>query len=71
MAYPSKFKALEQEYGKGIAEILVEELNELQDISAVARKFGMRYATIYDKVRECGIQKQPARWSLPEVEHAQ
>lgn len=72
MAYPSKFKALEQKFGKPIGEILVEKLNELRDISKVARHpdIDMTYANIYDKVQELGIEKN-VTWRLPEPEHAE
>lgn len=71
MAYPSKFKRLETQYGRPIAEILVDKLNEHDgNITSVAREFEMTYSKVYDKIRECGLVKSPARWSLPEAEHA-
>ena len=70
MAYPSKFRELEVIHGKPIGEILVERLNELEDISKVAREIDMSYDSVYGKVKELGIVKDPPRWRLPEVSHA-
>lgn len=70
MAYPSKFKALEEQYGMSIGEILVMKLNELGNIVQVSRNIGMSYDLVYAKVRDCGIVKKPAEWTLPETEHA-
>lgn len=72
MAYPSKFKRLEAEHGKPVAEILVNKLNEHDGkIALVAKDLDITYAKLYDKIQECGLIKTPARWSLPEAEHAE
>lgn len=71
MPYQSKFKQLETEYGKPIAEILVEKLNEVGDIAKLARDLDMAYDNVFAKVKACGIQKDPPRWYLPEAEHAE
>lgn len=66
MAYPSKFKQLEAERNKPIAEILVEMLNEAGTVAQLARDLQMGYDNVFGKVKECGIYKEPARWMLPE-----
>lgn len=72
MAYPSKFREIEEREGKPIGEVLVELLNELEDISKVARhpRIDMSYDSVYGKVKELGIEPLPRQWRLPEASNA-
>lgn len=69
MAYPSKFDELEKRYGKPIADILVEQLNEQGSIEHLARTLDISYRHVFQKVKDCGIEKS-VRYHLPEVNHA-
>ena len=70
MGDPTKFKKLEMEYQKPIEEILVEKLNTLGNIAEVARDIDISYDKVFHKIKKLGIRQLPARWEMPEPEHA-
>lgn len=71
MAPKSKFVVLEEKRGKPLPEILIEELSKHETVAEAAAALHISYRYVKEKIDELGLEKQPARWTRPEGDHAE